>query len=118
MLQKIEIEINVPDGYEFVRYGVPESGEFYLGENQIDVYLREGFCLSAKYFVVRKIKQKQWRTPVLPADWGKECEFSDEETIWRTHKLACYDREDDSDLYPWRSWGGHSYTYCRIACDE
>jgi len=117
MFRKIEVEIDIPDGWEFVRYGVPEVGESYLGVSHRHVYLREPDSpVSSKYFIVKKVKQ--YREPVLPADCGKECEFSDDGVNWAVGILQGYVKYAAEDDIPWKT-RGHSYgKYCRIACDE
>ena len=116
MKQEIKIEVDIPDGWEFDRYGVPNVGENYLGMCYGDIHLRQpSDSLVSKYFVIRKIKQ--WRDPVLPADFGKEARFSDNGKKWNTGELAGWFKEDADDDMVWVSKSIHGYRFCQV-CDE
>lgn len=53
-----------------------------------------------------------YREPTI-ADWNQECEFSDDEKTWETHKLWGFvNKDEDADL---RFFGGISWwSYARI----
>ena len=72
-IQKVEIEVDVPEGWEFVRFGIANPGEwfFYRG---LTVWQTQNVTV-APVFIVRKAKQ--YREPVLPADAGKVVEVRD-----------------------------------------
>lgn len=55
--QKIEIEVEVPDGYEAVGYGVPCADEFYLSRGRAEIG-RSTFV--EKRIILRK-KPKEYR---------------------------------------------------------
>ena len=65
----------------------------------------------------KEMQDKTYREPVLPADWGKECEFRDDGKEWITEKLQGYDKDGNHDLITWVSeneyWG-----YARIEVTE
>ena len=62
--QKIEIEVDIPDGYEFVRYGVPTDRDYFVYP---DGYVMPSGCESnGSYVIVRKAWQ--W-PPWLKADY-------------------------------------------------
>ena len=57
--------------------------------------------------------QPKWETPVLPFDWGKECEFSDDGDAFEQSTLSQYAKNDESDKYVWCS-ASRYYAFCRI----
>lgn len=65
MKQKIETEVDIPDGYEFLRYGVPADGESFIGANGGGVLRSAGYCTYPR-FIIREAWQ--W-PPWLTADY-------------------------------------------------
>jgi hypothetical protein len=52
--QTVEVEVSIPDGYDLVRYGKPEKGEYYINKHDIlDMALFDHYN---SYFIVKK----QW----------------------------------------------------------
>ena len=82
MLQKVEIELEVPEGYRVLRYGRPARGDLYLTHSSKGVYveLAEMNFQHTCYFILEKIVE--YRHPVMPDDWGVKCEFSNDRTTW------------------------------------
>ena len=47
---------------------------------------------------------KKYRTPKLPDDWGKECEFSDNDfETFAIGMLVGYHKPSEQETCPWRS---------------
>lgn len=114
MIQEINIKLDIPDGYEYVRYGSPDIGELYLDSGGCVAECGEGFRYC-KCFIVRKIKQ--WRdNPTLPADYDKLAIFSDDGREWTQGRLSGWGLDELDDDYPWISSSGHAYKFCRV-CD-
>lgn len=65
MIQQITIPIDVPEGWEFVRYGNPNEGEYFLGSGnkRIELALFDFDEIGRKYFIFRKIQKPQ---PIWP----------------------------------------------------
>lgn len=110
--QKIEIEVDVPDGYE-------ATGEFRVPSSRADLYYFEGMVghgdpgRLAERVILRRVKQ--YREPVLPADAWKTCEFSDNETNWFSGLLnawVCSDMKNDGKN--WNMVGHGFFKHCRI----
>lgn len=78
--QKIEIEIEVTEGYEVIDFRPPLNDELFLSDSDFKTVLRATYDFTTPKFILRKVKR--YREPVLPADLGKVCEFSDNETHW------------------------------------
>jgi hypothetical protein len=61
--------------------------------------------------------EPQYREPKLPEDWGKECEFSQDEIEWVKSKLRGYDKSPNP-IYGSLLWKGvdleHDYKHARI----
>lgn len=77
MKQKIEIELEIPAGWEFVRHDIPLEGEFILlGAAPYKV----GCSMSKREFILRKVKV--YINPLLPTDYDKPCIVSNDNKIW------------------------------------
>ncbi len=64
---------------------------------------------------------KKYKTPVLPDDYGKECEFSDWEDFKEVHTKAAlygYHKRGHHDNLPWIACGGSAFRFCRIEVKE
>ena len=72
------------------------------------VYLRDssGWLTFARQHWLRKAIK--YREPVLPADYGKQVEVSDNEKRWRTYELVGYHRK------LWRTESSLSWKHARI----
>lgn len=77
MLTKVELEIDVPEGYEVVRYGLPKEGEVYLAACRKKPKITKAF---RDYEVANKIiLQPIWEWPAwLKAPWIA----MDEDGMW------------------------------------
>jgi hypothetical protein len=51
---KVEFEIELPKGYEFVRYGLPKEGEQYLSDDNNNVFTASSDFDYALCIIVRK----------------------------------------------------------------
>lgn len=108
--QKVEIEVDVPDGYE-------ATGEFRTPVNSQDIFLLDahgsirtgGHYWGVPRIILRRVKQ--YREPVLPADYGKQCEFSDDGKTWVMDNLGWWHPTSG-----WRSIDDHGeyWNHCRI----
>ena len=79
--QKIEIEVDIPDGYEFVRYGVPVDRDL-LVSSAGDVVECWG-CQSAVPRVPRVIVREAWQWP----EWLKADYIAmDRDGDWYAHR--------------------------------
>ena len=68
-----EINVDVPDGYEFVRYGRPKTGERYVTKGG---YI--GCCSNqhshTKYKTIVKKKKETWRSYTIQINNGTEAQ--------------------------------------------
>jgi len=113
--QKVTIEVDIPNGWEPTGEFRPLNqftAEYWLGRDGEVEFDRGGFLPK---LILRKVKR--YREPSLPADYGKECEVSDDGKKWVTAKLQGFAKNCTGDSYPWKSDEGYC-TYCRIACDD
>ena len=109
-IQKVEIEVDVPEGWEVVRFGCANPGEWYFYRG-LTVWQTQNVTV-APVFIVRKVKQ--YREPVLPADYGKQAEFSSNRIDWEANELTGWLRYHQEDLCSWSNQGDEWYPYCRI----
>jgi len=65
MKMRIEIEIDMPDGFEFVAWRQVTNGEYYLPATNCVTKWAPGISSTTKHFVVRKIRD--W----MPIDLSK-----------------------------------------------
>lgn len=81
MLTKVELEIDVPEGYEVVRYGLPKEGEVYLAACRKKPKITKAF---RDYEVANKIiLQPIWQWPAwLKAPWIA----MDEDRTWYVYE--------------------------------
>ena len=112
-IQKVEIEVDVPEGWEVVRFGIANPGEWYF-YSDLRVWQAQNVTV-APVFIVRKVKQ--YREPVLPADAGKVVEVRDFAT--EEWSPAILDGYLLSEIFHWKGNrpGGYSSTqwkHCRI----
>jgi hypothetical protein len=85
-LQKIEIELDVPAGYQLTgEYRKPQAGEKVYDIQTGQVYTELFNPGLDPAFIV--IPTKLYREPVLPADYGKVAEFSDDGHRWVVGEL-------------------------------
>ena len=109
-MEKIKVEIEIPkppDGWVFDGFRKVKAGEMaFCYEDWIDCVIEEG----EQYPVA--IKAKQYREPVLPADWGELCEFSQDELYWVSAELDGYHRGK------WITKSLQEYLLCRIEVSE
>ena len=110
--QKIEIEVDVPeDGYEATgEYTNAADGDWYL-DHMNRVRCWSGQKSQCRYIILRRVKQ--YREPVLPADWGKTCEFSYGGERWTRDRLIGYEKGSEADEEVWQAEAMY-YRYCRI----
>ncbi len=55
-LQKIEFEYDIPDGYRFVRYGIPNKGEAYLAKCRL-IIAESNY--GAEFPIIEKIPEEE-----------------------------------------------------------
>lgn len=77
-MTKQMIEVDIPEGYEFVRYGLPEQGDYYLGleghsptfaERDSEYYMYNRIILKKKQperIIFEHTKEKR---KVLPGEY-------------------------------------------------
>jgi len=86
-LQKIEFELDIPDGYRFVRYGAPKTGEFYFNKNDV---LTAHHNFNNEWPIVEKIpeqesKKHRWHDLLIEFANDKTLRFefkSAESDVW------------------------------------
>jgi hypothetical protein len=92
----------------------PSVSAVYLYE-EIDEWAVGWWCYGGS--IPEILEPKKYRTPKLPDDYGKECEFSDDEgfgLVIRKKMLTGYYEPDPDDASPWMTHDGHAYKFCRI----
>lgn len=72
---KTTIEIDIPEGYEFVRFGYISSGESYLADDGL-VYFWEHEFKPASKLIILKRKAKQTRRYKVALIRTPELEFT------------------------------------------
>ena len=103
--QKIEIEVGTVEGFEpTCEYRPPRCGEFYLDSVGA---VRSTINFTSSRLILRRVKQ--YREPVLPADYGKQCEFSDDGEQWCIEGVSWW-----HPVSGWMSCGGEYWKHCRI----
>jgi hypothetical protein len=61
------------------------------------------------------VVEKKYREPVLPQDWGKWCEFSDDGVEWLQDKLMGYGANFSNKTFPWLSTvAAHSFARIEV----
>lgn len=70
-IRTIEIDVCIPDGYEYVRYDHAAPGEWWLDDKSIARLWTGSTKTIGRYVIVRKVPQ--YREP-CPGDEGKEIE--------------------------------------------
>jgi hypothetical protein len=110
-IQKVEIEVAVPEGWEVVGQRSPRIGDYFLSECSGPLVLANMDFVTNR-IVLRKVKQ--YREPVLPADYGKQAEFSSNRIDWEANELTGWLRYHQEDLCSWSNQGDEWYPYCRI----
>ena len=60
-LQKIEFECDIPDGYRFVRYGVPKNGDKYISIDGSSLVLYT-IPVHTNRIIVEKIPEQEQQT--------------------------------------------------------
>jgi hypothetical protein len=108
--QKIEAEIDIPEGWEFVRTGSMVRGEFYLGIESNPVCAMDNYANGC--IVIRRVVE--YREPVLPADAHKKCEFSRDGVNWSSGILNAWVSSDRGDKCNWNCQGIGFHEHCRI----
>lgn len=106
---KVELEINLPEGYEFVRYGTPKKGEWFMAHaaNSTAVQSKLNWVSdfeSNKRFILQPVAPPwDWPTwlkaPWIAMDksgewWGYEARPTVKGSYWGKRN------EDVSDPYP------------------
>ncbi len=114
--QTMTLELEVPDGYVLDGYRAIENGELRLTEDGT-VEEWNGGCSLFHYIIVRKVVR--YRTPSFPADYGKQCEFSDfgDFSSVNPGKLYGYRPESDDSTSDYR-WISQRQQYCFARIQE
>jgi hypothetical protein len=109
---KVEIEVpDLPAEFEVVGFDVASGDDLILLDGQWISWDMQQVSKS-EYFVARKAKQ--YREPVLPADWGKEVEGYDPTTgEWVRGSLVGFTKYSVAEKVAW-DIDNESYTACRI----
>lgn len=55
---KVTIDINVPSGYEFVRYGLPKAGETFLSRNGY-IFTANVDYTDISHFIIKNLKPRR-----------------------------------------------------------
>jgi hypothetical protein len=111
---KFEIEIDCPEGWKVVAFRQIKPGEWYLSYiSAMPQQWKATHVSQGMVFILERIKT--YREPVLPADYGKVCEFSYDGKCWIEGKLGGYCLADWSiTQFRWRNNNGTAYRHCRI----
>jgi hypothetical protein len=112
MKKEIEFKADLPkppDGYGEVYFGAVNDGDMAWSGTDWRI------CKHATAFLFTFVatKPKQYREPVLPADAGEPCNFSDDRINWCGGILKGYMQQDG-----WFDEEGTHWHYCRIEADE
>ncbi len=112
---KASIEIEIPEGFQPVRFGFPEPGEMFIracgliGQVGVDEPV-----FGAPRLIVRRVKQ--YRDPVLPADYGKKAMVSNDGKEWLEAKLVGWRKVCDSDHWVWYCEVGY-FRFCQVEAE-
>jgi hypothetical protein len=115
---KIEIELPKLDcDYDRVELRQPTRGDYYWdGFRWVKAWMdHERNC---KYLCVTPMPAKKYREPILPPDYEKECEFSDDGKRWVKGLLVGWSKLEDVDEFTWINASGCGYKYARIEVAE
>jgi len=119
MSEEIEVTIkipNPPEGWVFDGFRFVFCGEKYFNGVKWEPWIAT-VPSNGKYLVA--VKAKQYREPILPADAGRDCEFSYNGKDWKTYKLLGFMGLSSND--PERVWVDTQeveFNYCRIEMEE
>jgi len=114
MEKKVEIEIpKLPKGCELVSYRKPKQGDWYLDNGK----WTQSHIDFQKQFVIVAERSKQYREPVLPEDYGKQCEFSDDGETWEVSALEGFVKFVKDAVAPWCA-SSSFHKFCRIEVTE
>ena len=105
MKQKIEIELDIPDGYEFVGFGEPEHGEYGIHISNNTVYgpfvrLAVGQICDKFNDIIRLKKKQEYKWPDFIKSGMYLCMNS--QGTWRLSE-----HEPTLSLYGWVSGTGN-----------
>jgi hypothetical protein len=106
---KYEIEIDCPEGWKPVAFREPRRGDYFL--TPYGECMKANVSFKGDLLIVEPTKT--YREPVLPADYGKQVEFSDDGVQWFSWNLEGWHKDTEDDDVPWASQSG-SYKHCRI----
>lgn len=109
-LQTITTQIDIPEGWEFVRVGAISEGEFFINiENTPEMASSpyDGGCVV--------IRREKYRTPTLPDDMWKQCEFSNkadfsDSTLGKLRGMIAFGPNDK------KVWACDGSVYCTEFC--
>jgi len=107
-----------------------EPGLYWVGGNcdqpssapYVQCYKGGVFCVPSWFARIGDVPElpvmeRKYREPVLPQDWGKWCEFSDDGDKWLQDRLMGYGANLTSKCFPWVSTGS-TYNFARIEVTE
>jgi hypothetical protein len=108
---KQTVEIEIPDGWEFVRFGQPVAGEYIVSaqSGNVNPFEANGYLADSFGRMIIK-KAVQYRDPVLPADAGKAVKFSDDGKTWIDGFIMGW----ESRSFPWVGTTAR-FKFCQIA---
>jgi hypothetical protein len=119
-----------PGEWSHCEYRAAKPGEFALLQEKEELNWKqwEHQATSILGWVVL-VPAKKYREPVLPADWAKECEFSNDKKTWTKGNLAGYLLPQTGDVVSMHWWygrferedGAHysaQYKFARIEVSE
>jgi hypothetical protein len=80
-----------PGEWSHCEYRAAKPGEFALLQEKGELNWRQWKHQNTSILGwVVLVPAKKYREPVLPADWGRECEFSNDKETWTKGTLAGY----------------------------
>lgn len=112
---KFEVEISVPYGFKIIAYRQPKTYEQFLVATGIDYWRVDRATFDFQkdcHFIVEKVIE--YRAPMMPADYGKTIEFSDDQNGEWVENTLCGLAVNPAVAYPWMTEDGLVYKFARI----
>jgi hypothetical protein len=110
---------NLPEGeWSHAEVRKPKKGDWFLHEDWGSLKWEK---MTSNIFPCPRlvlVPAKKYREPILPPDYEKECEFSNDGVEWVQSTLTGWVREEEEDNFNWLNWNGCGYEHARIEVKE